>query len=80
MLHARIDTQAAFVTVEEEAGASLALDRLAESAAGAHGFLRAAWFGAAADASLATLVARRADGAPVAAIPTVARGKGALRL
>ena len=80
MLHARIDKHAEFVTVEEEAGASLALDRLAESAAGAHGFLRAAWFGAAADASLATLVARRAEGAPVAAIPTVSRGKGPLRL
>lgn len=80
MLHARIDKHAAFVTVEEEAGASPALDRLAEAGADAHGFLRAAWFGAAADASLATLVARRADGAPVAAVPTVSRGKGPLRL
>ncbi len=80
MLHARIEKDAAFVTVAEEAGASPCLDRLAEAAEAAHGFLRAVWFSAAADASLATLVARRADGAPIAAIPTVARGTGPLSL
>ena len=36
--------------------------------------------GAAAGAPLATLVARRADGEPIAAIPLVSRGKGPLRL
>ena len=61
-------------------GRLASLDRLAEAAEAAHAFLRAAWFRAAGDAPLATLVARRADGEPVAAIPQFSRGKGPLRL
>lgn len=80
MLHARIERDTGVVAVEEEAGASSLLDRLAVAAAPSHHFLRAAWFGAAGDMSLATLVARRPDGTPLAAIPLVSHRKGPLRL
>jgi CelD/BcsL family acetyltransferase involved in cellulose biosynthesis len=80
LLHAKIEKDAAFVAVEKEEGAAPALDRVAASANGAHSFLRAAWFRAAARAPLATLVARRAGGEPIAAIPLVSRGRGLLRL
>ncbi len=80
MLHSKIRKDAGFIMVDEEAGASPAIDRVAASAGAGHSFLRAAWFRAAAGGPLATLVARRADGAPIAAIPLVSRGKGPLRL
>lgn len=80
MLHARIQQDAGPIGVAAEAGASSALDRVAAAAEAEHSFLRAAWFGAAGGASLATLVARRAGGEPIAAIPLVSRGKGFLRV
>ena len=80
MLHSKIQKDAGGIAVDEEAGASPCLDQVAASAAAVHSFLRAAWFRAAAPAPLATLVARRADGEPIAAIPLVSRGKGPLRL
>ncbi len=80
MLHSKIQKDAGLVTVDEEAGASPSLDRVAASAEPVHAFLRAAWFRAAAGAPLATLVARRAGGEPIAAIPLVSRGLGPLRL
>lgn len=80
MLHASIDNHAAYMTAEAETGASSALDLLAEAAASGHGFLRAAWFRAAADSSMVTLVGRRGDGTAFAAIPLVTRAIGPLRL
>jgi CelD/BcsL family acetyltransferase involved in cellulose biosynthesis len=70
------------IDVAVEAGASTALDLAAAADEPVHGFLRAAWFDAAAgDRPLATLTARRAaSGEPVAAIPLVARRLGPLSL
>ena len=81
LLHARIQQDPVFLNVDEEAGASSSLNRVAAAAEAVHSFLRAAWFRAAAGgAPLSTLVARRADGEPIAAIPLASRGKGFLRL
>jgi CelD/BcsL family acetyltransferase involved in cellulose biosynthesis len=55
------------------AGFPETLDMLAATSLSRHGFLRAAWFRAAAAERGATLVATRADGSPVAAIATTAR-------
>jgi CelD/BcsL family acetyltransferase involved in cellulose biosynthesis len=54
--------------IQTHAGASDALDRVAESADPRHAFLRRAWF-EGTDEALTTLVALRADGRPVAALP-----------
>jgi len=59
-----------------EAGASAALDQLAESAPAVHSFLRAAWFGAAEQ----TLVVRESEGAPCGALPLKTRRRGPFRL
>ncbi len=69
----------AMATVTAEAGAAVC-DRLGRLATDIHDFLRAAWFEAAASPALTTLVARRAQGAPLAAIPLVARGPKTLGL
>ena len=68
--------------VSLEPGAAPALDLAAAADARAHAFLRAAWFGAAANgAPLRTLVARRAGGGePVAAIPLAQRRMGPLAI
>lgn len=80
MLHMKIDPAAAGrQAVALVAGAAACLDQLAFAAEGL-GFLRAAWFEAAADSSLMTLVARRHDGEAAAAIPLVARRPKAARL
>lgn len=81
MLHMKIDPAAAGrrAVVLVVAGAAACLDQLAFAAEGL-GFLRAAWFEATADSSLMTLVARRPDGEPAAAIPLVARKPKAARL
>ncbi|MGQ0659365.1 GNAT family N-acetyltransferase [Sphingosinicella sp.] len=81
MLHMKIDPAAAGrrAVVLVVAGAAACLDQLAFAAEGL-GFLRAAWFEATADSSLITVVARRRDGAPAAAIPLVARKPKAARL
>jgi hypothetical protein len=75
MLHAKIQTDTApprldLAVVE---GYAPELDPLAEAAAPSHRFLRAAWY-EAAGGDATTLVARRADGTLLAAIPTVAVG------
>lgn len=74
MLHMKIDPAAAGkrAAVFVVAGAAACLDQLA-FAAESLSFMRAAWFEASADSSLITLVARRGNGAPAAAIPLVAR-------
>lgn len=51
-----------------------AIDRVADLAAPAHRFLRAAWFGGSGDTGAVTLVGERADGTPFAAIPTMPVG------
>ena len=81
MLHMKIDPAMAGQreVVLAVVGAAPSLDQLALTAEGL-GFLRAAWFEAAADTSLITLEARRGDGQPVAAIPLVARKPKAARL
>ena len=63
-------------------GASAALDGAAAAAAPALGFLRAAWFEAAAEQGmLATLVARRpAGGGAIAALPLLSRKIGPLTI
>jgi len=82
LLHPGPLTAAGALKVDVEAGASSALDAVAEAADSAHGFLRARWYAAAAgSAPLVTLCARRADsGAPVVALPLVPRRIGPLRL
>ena len=81
MLHARIQPDPALVRVDEEQGASSSLTGVAGAAAPVHSFLRAAWFRAGAGGPrLSTLVARRADGALIGALPLAPRGKGLLRV
>lgn len=67
-------------TVTIEAGAAVC-DRLGRLADDVHDFLRAAWFEAAASSqALTTLVARRPEGTPLAAIPLTPRGPKPLGL
>lgn len=66
-------------TVTAEAGAAVC-DRLGRLATDVHAFLRSAWFEAASSSALMTLVARRGEGTPVAAIPLAARGPKALHV
>lgn len=63
------------IIVRIDDGAPSAIDALAPAVLGGHRFLRAIWYDAAqSDASLRTIVATRADGRPLAAIPTVEIG------
>jgi CelD/BcsL family acetyltransferase involved in cellulose biosynthesis len=71
---------AAAVEVRLEPGLPAAIDEAADAAAERHQFLRRAWFAAAGGEAAATLVARRADGRTIAALPTVAAGPGPLGL
>lgn len=64
----------AALTVETAAGFPCAIDILAQDGLSPHHFLRAAWFGAAAPDGGATLLARRDNGALLAAIPTTPFG------
>jgi CelD/BcsL family acetyltransferase involved in cellulose biosynthesis len=63
-----------------EPGLPPALDAAAAAADPAHAFLGAAWFAAAADRSVTTLVVRRPDGRVIAAIPTAESGFGLRRV
>lgn len=56
------------------AGYPAAIDEVAALAAPTHRFLRGAWFAAGGDAGAVTLVGRRSDGQPFAAIPTLPVG------
>jgi CelD/BcsL family acetyltransferase involved in cellulose biosynthesis len=56
--------------VESHAGVPPLVDRVAESADPRHLFLRRAWFEACAPDSVSTLIAARADGRAIAALPT----------
>ncbi len=76
MYHSRITPAA--LTVETASGFPPVLDTLAEHGLSPHRFLRAGWFAAAAPGGGTTLLAHRADGAPVAAIPTVLFGPALL--
>ena len=71
MLERPVKTDAAAVALEVEAhaGVPAILDEVAESADPRHAFLRRAWFEAAGE-RLTTLIATRADGRAVAALPT----------
>lgn len=82
MLHPGPLIAAGALDIHVEPDAAPALDLAAAAAAPDHAFLRAAWFGAAADgAALRTLVARRRPGGePVAAIPLATRRVGPLAL
>jgi CelD/BcsL family acetyltransferase involved in cellulose biosynthesis len=72
---------AAAPQVSLEAGLPGAIDAAAEAADPRHAFLRRAWFAAAAgDAPAATLVARRAGGEVIAALPLVRAGPRLLGL
>lgn len=64
------------LTVAAVEGVPPAIDALAVGQPGGHGFLRAAWYAAAAPQGCRTLVLRRGggDGAILAAIPTAAHG------
>jgi CelD/BcsL family acetyltransferase involved in cellulose biosynthesis len=67
--------------VSVEAGLPAAIDAAAAAADPRHAFLRRAWFAAAAgDAPASTLVARRGDGAVIAALPLVRAGPRLLGL
>lgn len=62
------------------AGLAPEIDALAAANPAGYAFLRARWYGAGSPQPLRTLVLRGADGAPLAAIPTVPFGPGLLRL
>lgn len=64
----------ATLTAETAAGFPRAIDVLAQCGLSPHHFLRAGWFAAAAPKGGATLVARRDNGALLAAIPTTPFG------
>lgn len=66
------------LTVAARPGIAPELDVLAARNLAGHGFLRAAWFAADADADARTLVLTGTGGAPLAAIPTVAFGPALL--
>jgi len=72
---------AAAPLISLEAGLADAIDAAAAAADPRHSFLRRAWFAAAAgEAPASTLVARRADGTVVAALPVVGAGPRLLAL
>ena len=66
--------------VRLEPGLPAAIDFAANAADPRHLFLRRGWFAATADPGAATLVASRADGSVVAALPTTATGPPSLGL
>jgi CelD/BcsL family acetyltransferase involved in cellulose biosynthesis len=76
----RVNKEAAAVALEIESHAGLParIDEVAEVADPRHLFLRRAWFAASASDGVATLVASRADGRAIAALPTC-RAKPGLR-
>ena len=71
--HARFDADVVH-------GFAAAIDQAAESADPRHAFLRRAWFQAAGGQGATTLIAARADGRVIAALPTVALGPSLLGL
>lgn len=73
----RQDEAAVALEIEAHPGVPAALNQAAESADPGHAFLRRAWFEAAGE-ELTTLVATRADGRAVAALPSY-RAKPGLR-
>ena len=82
MLHPGPLVAESALDVAVEPGTAPALDLAAAADQRVHGFLRAAWFGAAAGrARVETLVARRIpSGEPIAALPLVDRRLGPLSL
>jgi CelD/BcsL family acetyltransferase involved in cellulose biosynthesis len=62
------------VTVDVAEGFPAVLDVLADRAGAGRGFQRAAWYAGDADARAQTVIATRADGSPVAAIPSIPVG------
>ena len=76
MLEKPVNKEDAAVALEVavRAGAVEAIDEVAAGADPRHSFLRSAWFGASAASSVSTLVAARADGRAVAAIPVTPTG------
>jgi hypothetical protein len=68
------DDAAVALEVDVCPGITEAAGEVAAIADPRHGFLRSAWFGAAAGAGASTVVAARADGRAVAAIPIVPTG------
>lgn len=82
MLHPGPLLAAGGIEVALEAGAGPVLDEAAAAADAAHGFLRSAWFAAAAgETQPVTLSARRAaTGAVVAAIPLIGRTIGPIEV
>lgn len=61
-------------------GGGTGIDAVARSADPRHAFLRSTWFAAAAPAGFSTLLAHRADGSPLAALPLVSRRMGPVRV
>jgi CelD/BcsL family acetyltransferase involved in cellulose biosynthesis len=78
----RVSASAAEVAIDVEvhAGFPAAIDQAAAGADPRHGFLRRAWFEATGGEGAATLVATRADGRVVAALPTAPAGPALLGL
>ncbi len=66
--------QRSAVAVQPYAGVAPAIDQLSPLLPASHRFLRAAWFGSPESRGAATLIASRADGSPVSAIPTIGLG------
>lgn len=62
------------IAVERLSGIDAAIDRVIGRHAGAHRFLRAAWYGRCNHNDAVTLIASRVDGTPLAAVPTVGFG------
>lgn len=67
------------VTIATAEGFPLAIDVLAASGPPELGFLRRAWFAAGGESQAQTLTAVRADGTPIAAIPSRPAGPAMLR-
>ena len=68
------DDAAVALEIAVRSGIPDAVDEVAAAADPRHSFLRRAWFDASADSSASTIIAARADGRAVAAIPVTPTG------
>ena len=80
MLHTGPLIAAGALDAAVEPGAAPAIDLAAAADARERGFLRAAWYGAAANGAPLTTLSGRSNGQPAIALPLVERRQGPLRL
>ncbi len=72
------ETDDARIKVQRVPGISPVVDQVAGQAARDRAFLRSRWYGSAAGDDASTIIGKRDDGRPVAAIPTVSLGPSLL--